>query len=121
MADAVTRAASASVKWVTSMCVTPAYLRSALPGGQHMSSTQANFSAAANANTSSSDRSGRMADTNPSFMGNPLNAAGALERNQDLTQSRKDAERTRSGFGGSLATPPDLLSFHLSFSASLRL
>src|SRR5437773_1441356 len=63
------RAAASSEYEVTSRWVTPAYRRSALPGGQHISSTQANPSSAANANTSSSDRSPRMADTNPSFMG----------------------------------------------------
>ena len=36
-----------------------------LPTGQHMTSTHANRSAAAKASTSSSDRSGRMAETNP--------------------------------------------------------
>ena len=35
-----TRARALSETSVTSMCVTPAYRRSALPGGQHMTSTQ---------------------------------------------------------------------------------
>src|SRR5215471_11166101 len=53
------------------MWVTPAYLRSALPTGQHIASTQANRSCAANASTCSRFNSGRMALTNPSFIGLP--------------------------------------------------
>src|SRR5208337_3325832 len=55
-------------KLVTSMCVTPAYLRSAFPGGQHMSSTLENPALWAKLNTCSRVCSGTMAETNPSFM-----------------------------------------------------
>src|SRR5208337_3333337 len=55
-------------RWVTSMCVTPAYLRSAFPGGQHMSSTLENPALWAKLNTCSRVYSGTMAETNPSFM-----------------------------------------------------
>src|SRR2546426_6300108 len=50
------------------MWVTPANLRSALPTGQHMASTQEKCSARANRRTSSRASSGRMAETKPSFM-----------------------------------------------------
>ena len=53
---------------VTSMCVTPAYLRSAFPGGQHISSTLENPALWAKLNTCSRVYSGTMAETNPSFM-----------------------------------------------------
>src|SRR6266849_4146211 len=61
----LTRLASSDVNPTTSMCVTPAYRRSALPFGQHMSSTQSYPLAAANAATCSRLKSGRMALTNP--------------------------------------------------------
>src|SRR5262245_21843525 len=56
------------VKSVASTWVTPAYLRSAFPGGQLISSTVAKRSAAAKRSTSSSSRSWRMALTKPSCM-----------------------------------------------------
>ena len=50
------------------MCVTPAYFRSALPGGQHISSTLENPVLWARLKTCSSVYSGTIAETNPSFM-----------------------------------------------------
>ena len=50
------------------MWVMPAYFRSALPRGQHMTSTQAKPSRAAKPRTSLRFSSGRMAVTNPSCM-----------------------------------------------------
>ena len=61
---------ASSDRSVTSMCVTPAYLRSALPGGQHISSTLENPALWAKLKTCSSVYSGTMAETNPSFMVN---------------------------------------------------
>ena len=66
--DALTLSAWVRVKPATSMCVTPAKRRSALPTGQHMISTHANRSAAANSRTWFRLSSGRMAVTNPSFI-----------------------------------------------------
>src|SRR5665213_550641 len=63
-----TSSARALVKFTASTCVTPAYFRSALPTGHAMSSTTENPCAAATASTSSSERSGKMAETKPSFM-----------------------------------------------------
>src|SRR5271165_7161198 len=59
---------ASSDRSVTSMCVTPAYLRSAFPGGQHISSTLENPALWAKLNTCSRVYSGTMAETNPSFM-----------------------------------------------------
>ena len=56
---------------VTSRWVTPAYRRSARPGGQHISSTLENPASAANPSTCSSVNSGKIAETNPSFIAVP--------------------------------------------------
>ena len=60
--------------WSTSIWVTPAYRRSDLPGGQHMSSTLENPLAPAKLTSASSVYSGKIAETNPSFM--ILNSTG---------------------------------------------
>src|SRR3954462_10852644 len=50
------------------MCVTPAYRRSARPRGQHMTSTLENPASEAKCMTCSSVYSGKIAETNPSFI-----------------------------------------------------
>src|SRR6266436_4465752 len=86
-----TWAACSGVKLDTSMWVTPAYRRSAPPGGQHISSTQPNSSSAAKARTSSRVNSGRMALTNPSCMGGPFD-----QRTQGRRDATQDSSRTAS-------------------------
>ena len=54
---------------MTSRCVTPAYRRSARPGGQHITSTLENPASEAKWRTCSSVYSGKIAETNPSFIG----------------------------------------------------
>ena len=58
--------ASESSRAAASICVTPAYLRSAFPTGQHISSTHRKPSRAAKLTTSPKLQSGKMALTNPS-------------------------------------------------------
>src|SRR3954452_2076849 len=62
------------------MCVTPAYRRSARPGGQHMTSTLENPASEAKCKTCSSVYSGKIAETNPSFIAVWLLSRGFMNR-----------------------------------------